>query len=92
MYKNKQQGLIKMIILIVTAIAVLSWYGIDIKTFFTSPQMQANLNYVWDFITGFWSDYLKAPAMKLWGIWLQYIWGPFMDMLQTKNNTDVLTK
>lgn len=88
---NNQQGLIKTIILIIIAIAILSWYGVDIKDFFTSPQMQANIGYVWDFIKGIWSDYLTAPAMKLWGIWLEYIWGPFMDMLQTKNHTDVLS-
>jgi hypothetical protein len=36
-FKNKQGGLIKMIIVIIIAIAVLSYFGIDIKNFFTSP-------------------------------------------------------
>jgi hypothetical protein len=67
-YKNKQSGLIKMIILIVIAIAVLSWYGVDIKDFFNSPQVQKNFGYVWSFIKDIWNDYLAGPAEKLWGI------------------------
>jgi hypothetical protein len=81
-YKNKQNGLIKMIILIIIAIAVLSWYGVDIKEFFTSPQAQQNFGYVWGFITDLWSNYLVGPATKLWGIWLQYIWTPFLSVIK----------
>jgi len=66
--KNKQAGLIKMIILIIIAIAVLSFYGVDIKDFFTSPQAQKNFGYVWNFISGIWTDYLSGPIHKLWGI------------------------
>lgn len=80
-YKNKKGGLVKMIILIIIALAVLSWYGVDIKEFFTSPQMQTNLGYIWNFIQEVWSSFLAAPAHKLWGIWLTYAWGPFMDVI-----------
>ena len=85
MYKNRQDGLIKMIILIVIAIAVLSWYGVDIKEFFMSEQVQKNFGYVWTFIKDIWSSYLVEPATKLWDIWIQYIWTPFLDMLKVGN-------
>ena len=65
---NRQSGLIKMIILIIIAIAVLSFYGVDIKDFFTSPQVQKNFGYVWSFISTVWTDYLSGPIHKLWGI------------------------
>lgn len=81
--KNKQQGLIKMIVLIIIAIAVLSYYGIDIKEFFTSPQFQKNFGYVRDFITDIWTTYLAEPVAKLWGIWLKYAWEPFMNILES---------
>ena len=90
-YKNKQGGLIKMIIIIIVAILILSWFGVDIKEFFTSDQVQRNLGYVWGFITDTWHNYLAAPALKLWGIWVSYIWDPFMEMLKLKEHTDVLT-
>lgn len=67
-YKNKQAGLVKMIIVIIIAIAIISWYGVDIKEFFTSPQAQKNFGYIWNFITGIWNDYLSGPLHKLWGI------------------------
>jgi hypothetical protein len=81
-YKNKKGGLVKIIILIIIAIAVLSWYGVDIKEFFTSPQVQKNFGYVWNFIKELWSNYLTDPAHKVWGIWLTYIWGPFINIIK----------
>ncbi len=89
-YNNKQGGLIKMIIIIIIAIAVLSWYGVDIKDFVTSPQVQKNFGYVWGFIKDVWSDYLATPAHKLWDIWLQYIWSPLFGMLKRGDHTTVI--
>ena len=80
-YKNKQGGLIKLIIIIVIAIAILSYYGFDIKNFFTSPQAQKNFGYVWDFITETWTNYLAEPAIKVWGIYVQYVWTPLVKMI-----------
>jgi hypothetical protein len=66
--QNKQAGLIKMIIVIVIAIAILSWFGFDIKEFIMSEPVQKNFGYVWGFVKDVWSDYLAGPAHKLWGI------------------------
>jgi len=67
-YKNKQAGLslIGLIIVIVIIIAILSYYGFDLKDFFTSPQAQKNFSYAWNFITDVWTNYLAVPAGKLW--------------------------
>ena len=91
-YKNKQGGLIKMIIIIIIAIAILSWYGVDIKEFFTSPQAQKNFGYIWNFIKEVWSNYLAAPAHSAWSFWVTYAWTPFVQMLKLKEHTDVLTQ
>lgn len=91
-FVNKQGGLIKLIIIIIIAILVLSWFGVDIKEFITSDQVQKNLSYVWGFITDTWTNYLAAPAQKLWAVWVQYIWDPFMEILKLKEHTDVLTQ
>lgn len=79
---TKKGGFIKIVILIIIAIAVLSWYGVDLKKFFTSPQAQKNFGYIWNFIQDVWSTYLSGPAHKLWGIWLQYAWGPILETLK----------
>jgi hypothetical protein len=90
-FTNKQGGLIKLIIIVVIAILVLSWFGVDIKEFITSESVQKNLSYVWTLITDTWTNYLATPAHKVWVIWVQYIWDPFMEMLKLKEHTDVLT-
>lgn len=89
-FKNAKGGLIGIIILIIIAVAVLSWYGFDLKEFFTSPQAQKNFGYIWNFITNTWTNYLAAPAGKLWAIWIQYLWTPFMDMLKRGDHTGIL--
>jgi hypothetical protein len=86
---KKEQGLVKMIILIIIAIAILSWYGVDIKEFFTSEQVQKNFGYIWNFIKNIWSDYLAGPFSTLWNVWLEYVWGPLMDMLKKGDEVSV---
>jgi hypothetical protein len=80
-YKNKQGGLVKLIILVIIAIAILSYYGVDIKEFVNSPQVQKNFGYVWNFVKGVWADYLAEPASKVWSLWLGYVWEPLMNIL-----------
>lgn len=80
--QNKQQGLIQMIVLVIIGIAVLSWFRIDIKDFFMSEQFQKNLGYVVNFLKDVWTDYLAGPADKLWGIWLEYFWTPFLQKIK----------
>ncbi|MFA7252802.1 MAG: hypothetical protein WC027_03010 [Candidatus Paceibacterota bacterium] len=86
---NKQQGLIGTIILIVIAIIILSYFGVDLKRLWTSDQVQKNLGYVWNLIVKIWTDYLSTPFEYLWGIWVKYFWTPFMDFL---NRGTITTK
>jgi len=80
-YLNKNGGLIKWIILIVVAILILSYFGVDIKNFFMSDQVHKNFGYIWNFIKGIWNNYLIAPAHLVWGIFLQYVWDPFLNVI-----------
>jgi len=82
MIKKQPQGLIRMIILIIIAIAVLSWYGVDIKNFFSSELVQKNFSYIWNLIKDIWNNFLVTPAIYLWGIWVDYVWTPFIAILQ----------
>lgn len=68
--KNDQRGLIKMIIIIIIAVLILSWYGVDIKNFFSSDMVQKNFGYIWNFISSIWSNYLVGPVQKVWGIFM----------------------
>jgi len=63
---NKTSGFIKMIIVIIIAIAILSYYGINLKQ-------------IWDFILYIWNTFLAQPAMFLWAQWVEHIWIPFIN-------------
>jgi hypothetical protein len=64
------KGFIKMIIVIIIAIAILAYYGINLKD-------------IWNFILSIWNNFLLGPAEYLWNLWVQYIWTPFLGSLQS---------
>lgn len=72
MENTNNRGLIKMIIIIIIAIVILSYYGIDLKNIFTSDQVQKNLGYVWGFV------------VDAWNLFVQYIWTPVLNLLHLK--------
>lgn len=86
-FKNDQKGLIRTIIIIIIAIVILSYFGFDLKNIFTSEQVQKNLSYVWNFIVNIWTNYLSVPFSYLWGIWVEYIWRPLLDILSGWNSS-----
>ncbi|MBU4353388.1 hypothetical protein L6251_02190 [Candidatus Parcubacteria bacterium] len=63
---KQQQGFIKIVFLIVLLIIILSYFNIDIRTFFESEIFKKNFNYVWNGIKDFWTDYLQRPAGFIW--------------------------
>ena len=66
------RGLIKMIIVIIIAIIILSYYGFDLKNIITSDQVQKNLSYVWGFV------------VALWDLFIHYVWTPILNLLHLK--------
>lgn len=71
-----------MIIIIIIAVAILSYFGVDLKEFFASEQFRKNWGYITNFISEVWVKYLADPASYLWGIWVTYIWTPFINFLK----------
>ncbi|MFA6475967.1 MAG: hypothetical protein WCV68_00975 [Candidatus Paceibacterota bacterium] len=50
MYKNKQAGLAKLIVLIIVVVLILSYLGINIQRIAESDAGKANFGYVWQII------------------------------------------
>lgn len=69
--KEKSGGLIKMIIVIIIAILILSYFGIDLKNFINSDQVQKNLGYAWGIV------------VKIWDLFIDYIWHPIVSLLSS---------
>ncbi len=79
--KTKQSGFIKVILIIVLALIILGYFGLDAREIMEKPLVQKNLNYVWNFVTFVWSHYFKAPAIYVWNeIWIDLIWNNFKSI------------
>ena len=80
---NTQSGLIKLIVLIIIAIAILSYLGFDLRAFINSPIVQDNFGFVFSFVGGVWNNYLAGPASYLWNdIFIKFLWNSFIDNLE----------
>ncbi|MCX6712357.1 MAG: hypothetical protein NT041_01545 [Candidatus Vogelbacteria bacterium] len=74
MKNNHQSGLAKLAILIVVAIIIISYLGINIQKIAESDTGRANFGYVWqiilqvwDWLTGLYQQYLAGPIGGVWG-------------------------
>lgn len=64
---NTNRGFVKMVIIIILAIVILSYFGFNLRDIFTSELVQDNLSYVWGFV------------VKVWDLFIQYIWTPLLS-------------
>ncbi len=61
-----KRGFITAIILIVTALIVLGFFGFNLKSIVNSPTVTANLSYVWGLLVHAWNIFIVTPAVWLW--------------------------
>jgi len=80
---NKQSGFIKLILMIIIAIIILSYFGFNLRGIVESPETQGNLGYVWGLTVGVWDNYIGGPITYLWNdIFIDLMWNPFVDNLE----------
>ena len=91
--QSHEKGIIKIIILIVVALLILSYFGISLRALINAPVTQDNISYTTTSSVSIWNTYLKQPATYLWNeIFLNLIWNPAIDSLKNlKNNPGALT-
>jgi len=82
--KNQnQQGFLKLVIIIVIAIIILSYFGFNIRAIVESPETQGNLGYVWGGVTYVWDTWLVGPASYLWNdVFIDLLWDSFIDNME----------
>lgn len=86
-FPNHQGGLIKTIVLIVIAILVVSYLGINLRALVTSPTTSDNFGYVKEATLYVWNNWLKKPADYLWNkLFIPLIWEPAIDNLTKMKN------
>jgi hypothetical protein len=81
---NKQSGLVRLVLIIIVAILILSYFGIDLKGVVEAPGTQKNISYVTYWVTYVWTTYLEKPYNYLWhDIFIDKLWAQFLDTLAT---------
>ncbi len=65
---NKDKGFLKIIILIIVALALLKFvFDFDIIEFLKTPKVADTVSYIWnDIILFLWDNYIKAPLGWTW--------------------------
>ena len=80
------RGIIKMIILIVIALLILSYFGYNLRAIVNAPNTQDNFSYVGGAVVDVWNNYLKAPATYAWDLFMDLIWKPAIANLTNMKN------
>ncbi len=80
-----------MIVVIVVAILILSYFGFNLKAIAESDTSKSNFSYVWNFLTYVWEHFLVTPATFIWntilvGIVWEQLLKPGIHLLQTFAN------
>lgn len=76
------RGLVKTILLIIAALLILAYFGLNLRNITNSPTFQDNWSLIKDTSINVWDNYLKKPATYLWNeIYIKLIWEPAISNL-----------
>jgi|ERR1035437_4995284 hypothetical protein len=70
---NGNRGIVKTIVIIVIAFLILSYYGFDLRKSVESPTTKSNFAYATSAVVYVWDNYLKAPATKVYNLFINMI-------------------
>ena len=82
----KNRGLVRTVIVIIIALLILSYFGLNIRAIVNSPAGHENFTYVQELMLKVWNNYLKVPVMYLWHIFIDLIWNPAIENLTKIKN------
>ncbi len=85
---NTHRGFIQIIVIVVIILVALGYFGLNVKDIIDSPTVSGNLSYAWGIVVHIWDNYLAGPALYLWGVFKNLLWGAFVSNLESiKNGT-----
>ena len=90
---NKNQGLIKTVILIVIALIVLGYFGFNIQDILNAETVRSNLSYAWDLTKDIWNNYLSAPFNWFWdNVVIDLVWNNIKELFEGDSKETVLNQ
>lgn len=67
LYRQKYNaGLLRTILLVIIALIILGYFGLNVREIVSSPAVQANLAYFKEIVFWIWENLLKGIVMFLW--------------------------
>ena len=73
-------GFIKLIVIVIVAILVLSYFNISVKNLAEKPQTKENVGYVVSVGAKVWHEYLSKPVLYFWNnIFVDILWAAFIE-------------
>lgn len=78
-YLNQKSGFVKIILIIVIALIIVGYFGLDVQEILASPVVQKNLTYAWDLAKNVWNNYLSNPATWVWEHVVGVLWDLFLQ-------------
>jgi hypothetical protein len=92
-YLSPESGLVRTILIILIAVLVLAYFGIDLRAIVSSPTGQSNLTFIKDILVYVWQNFLARPVMFLWNdVFVGILWETFkgaMDNIKTGEPTEL---
>lgn len=80
---RREDGFIRALVIIIIAILIISYFGINLRALVTSPTTKDNFSYVATSTVSVWNNYLKVPATYVWNeVFLNLLWKPALDNLK----------
>ena len=66
MKNTSQKGFLHIIIIVVIALIILGYFGMNIQEILAKPVVHDNLVYFWNLLKSLWTNVLATPARWLW--------------------------
>lgn len=94
MHPNKKAGFFRLILIIIIAILVLSFFGIKLRDVAGSEAGKDNFTYAkeivlkgWSYLEPYWDKYVAPTALYLWNdVFLKYVWSAVIENLDKLKN------
>lgn len=82
---SNKGGFIKLLVTLIIALIILSYFGFDLKKIVEAPLTQQNLNYFYDILKNIW-NYIYDGAVYVWNeIIINIFWNNLNNIWQSRN-------
>ncbi len=76
------KGLIKLIVVIVIALLLVAFLGLNLRSIINSPTFQDNWQLIKGIVLQIWTRFLKVPVLFIWNQgFIRFIWHPIFQNL-----------